>query len=143
MSFRLDLNRIVFDEKKHAGRGASETESYISLSVYKAGDIAVGLSKEAMMDAGWRIHDQIQMGLQDGHLVLIRVPERGWKICPKSKGAKQNPELIGTVVSGIVRRPLMGGVLPFEYTEVKKNQVVRQAGALCIPLPKPALQVAS
>lgn len=141
MSFRLDLNRIVFDEKKHAGRGASESEAYINISVYKAGDIAVGISKEAMADAGWRIHDQIQMGLQDGYLVLIRVPEKGWKICPKSKGARQNPELIGAVQSGIVRRPLMDELIPFEYTTVKKQQVIRQAGAICIPLPKSSLKV--
>ena len=139
--FTLDMSRIVFEPKRHRGRGASKNEPYINVSVYKAGDIAVGLSKEAMLEAGWRIHDQIRMGLQDDHLVLIRVPEGGWLITPKSKGTKQHPELIGAVRSGIVRRPLLPGLVPFDYTEIKKYQVIKYVGAICFPLPKNAFQL--
>lgn len=139
-TFSLDMSRLVFEEKRHRGRGASKDEAYISVSVYKAGDIAVGLSKDAMTDCGWRIHDQIRMAIQDGYLVLIRVPEKGWLITPKSKGTKQHPELIGTVASGIVRRPLLPELVHFDYIEIKKYQTVKYVGALCLPLPKHAFK---
>ena len=136
--FKLDLAGLELQEKRHQGR--SSDEAYLGLSVYAAGDIAISFSREAMEDLGWVIHDQIRMGLQDGHLILVRVKDKGWRITPKSKGAKQNPELIGTACSGILRRPLLVGMKRFSLTQYTKTQIFKQQGALCIPLPSEALE---
>ena len=136
---KIDISGICFHGKKNSGRPSGE--SYVGFSVYTDGNAVISFSREAMEDFGFIVGDYLRAAVHAGYLILLR-GNGGWKVSPKSKSIKKNPELIGTSAPSNVKLGRLQGIkpIPLNIKNCRKSEVRKEQGAVFIPIPSEALE---